>query len=143
MWLYDLTTEGSIFLEILISLPPQPLISRIKIWNFNKSNVKENTKGVRECEVFVSGVNVWKGVVERGCGNQYQGFDFFTAVNLSKNGGNSATNTDNGSDSSDNKLISDRTLDLIGQAQPTEVFVFRDHYNALIFTRSSPVYHKS
>lgn len=109
MWLHDVSDPSNISLEVLLSLSPTvPQISRIKIWNYNKST-KESAKGVRECEVFVNRTSVWKGAIERGCGNQV--FDFSTSINISKN----AIPSD--SSAEDEGIISDRALELIAEVR--------------------------
>ncbi|XP_022092559.1 protein KIAA0556-like isoform X2 [Acanthaster planci] len=71
-------------LKLVFSIPtgdtPTAGISRIDVWNFNKS-LKELSIGVKDVNVFVDGCLLWAGRVDKGCGNQV--FDYMTPIVLS------------------------------------------------------------
>ncbi|XP_067343977.1 katanin-interacting protein isoform X3 [Channa argus] len=54
-------------------------ISRIKIWNYNKS-LNELDIGARHIKLYLNSTLVFEGELERGCGNQV--FDYSTTVDL-------------------------------------------------------------
>ncbi|XP_062508912.1 katanin-interacting protein-like isoform X2 [Corticium candelabrum] len=54
-------------------------ISKIKIWNYN-GRMNELNAGVREARVFFGGELIWKGLVNKGCGNQ--AFEYCTVIDM-------------------------------------------------------------
>ncbi|KAJ8245822.1 hypothetical protein GJAV_G00260670 [Gymnothorax javanicus] len=54
-------------------------ISRIKIWNYNKS-LNDLDVGARHVRLYLNSALVFDGELERGCGNQV--FDYSTAIDL-------------------------------------------------------------
>ncbi len=77
MWIAEV---GQLPVDIVLTIPPHnSSVSKIKVWNYNKT-LKDSAKGVQDCEVWISGELWWRGVVERGCGNQV--FDYATTIPL-------------------------------------------------------------
>ncbi|KAI4871459.1 hypothetical protein NFI96_021321 [Prochilodus magdalenae] len=58
---------------------PDFSISRIKIWNYNRS-LNELDVGAREVRLYVNSTLVFEGQLQKGCGNQV--FDYSTTVDL-------------------------------------------------------------
>ncbi|XP_056152996.1 katanin-interacting protein [Lampris incognitus] len=54
-------------------------ISRIKIWNYNRS-INELDVGARHVKLYLNSTLVFEGELEKGCGNQV--FDYSTTVDL-------------------------------------------------------------
>ncbi|XP_061197501.1 katanin-interacting protein-like [Saccostrea echinata] len=76
----------SVPVEICLSLQtrkPHTEVSRIKIWNHNKS-ITDLDIGVKHARIFVGGVLVFDGNIEKGCGNQV--FDYGCVISLKDNG---------------------------------------------------------
>ncbi|XP_035386634.1 protein KIAA0556 isoform X2 [Electrophorus electricus] len=58
---------------------PDFSISKIKIWNYNRS-LNELDVGAREVRVYVNSTLVFEGQLQKGCGNQV--FDYSTTIDL-------------------------------------------------------------
>nr|XP_034314743.1 protein KIAA0556 isoform X5 [Crassostrea gigas] len=64
--------------EICLSLQtkkPNTEVSKIKIWNHNKS-ITDLDIGVKHARIFVGGILVFDGNIEKGCGNQVFDYGF-------------------------------------------------------------------
>ncbi|XP_052071709.1 katanin-interacting protein-like [Mytilus californianus] len=66
---------------ILLPVSSPELLSRVKIWNYNKS-MQDLEIGVKHARIFIGGELVFDGVVEKGCGNQV--FDYGFIINLNE-----------------------------------------------------------
>ncbi|CAG2250434.1 CTPS [Mytilus edulis] len=66
---------------ILLPVSSPELLSRIKIWNYNKS-MQDLEIGVKHARIFIGGELVFDGVIEKGCGNQV--FDYGFIINLNE-----------------------------------------------------------
>ncbi|KAF0971838.1 hypothetical protein FDP41_010061 [Naegleria fowleri] len=77
MWQTSLPTLS--YLEIVIDVPVTLPVVSMTFWNFNKS-INESVKGVREIEILRNNEQLWRGTIQRGCGNNI--FDYSTAVQL-------------------------------------------------------------
>ncbi|XP_078316471.1 katanin-interacting protein-like isoform X4 [Crassostrea virginica] len=72
--------------EICLSLQikkPNTEVSKIKIWNHNKS-ITDLDIGVKHARIFVGGILVFDGNIEKGCGNQV--FDYGFVIPLKDTG---------------------------------------------------------
>ncbi|XP_072535348.1 katanin-interacting protein isoform X2 [Salminus brasiliensis] len=58
---------------------PDFSISRIKIWNYNRS-LSDLDVGARDVRVYVNSTLVYEGQLQKGCGNQV--FDYSTTIDL-------------------------------------------------------------
>ncbi|XP_071813789.1 katanin-interacting protein-like isoform X2 [Apostichopus japonicus] len=56
-----------------------PAVSKIKIWNYNKS-LKDLSMGLKDVKLHCDGDQLWEGIVEKGCGNQV--FDYSMMIDL-------------------------------------------------------------
>ncbi|XP_056018588.1 protein KATNIP homolog isoform X4 [Ostrea edulis] len=68
----------SVPVEICLSLQMKKTnteLSKIKIWNHNKS-ITDLDIGVKHARIFVGGILVFDGNIEKGCGNQVFDYDF-------------------------------------------------------------------
>ncbi|XP_048575764.1 katanin-interacting protein [Nematostella vectensis] len=80
MWSCHFTAGHPV--ELIIRLPvsaSEGTVSRIVFWNYNRG-VKYLNIGVKDLRLFIGGVLVWKGTIDKGCGNQV--FDYSKEVNL-------------------------------------------------------------
>ncbi|KAG2373969.1 hypothetical protein C9374_011634 [Naegleria lovaniensis] len=77
MWQTSLPTLS--YLEIVIDIPVTLPVVAMTFWNFNKS-INESVKGVRELEILRNNEQLWRGTIQRGCGNNI--FDYSTSVQL-------------------------------------------------------------
>lgn len=72
-------TKGTHILQLTVCFPPHTRLSKLVLWNYNRS-VLLSSIGVKEVEVLVGGVSVWKGVARRGSGRN--GSNTFTSIGL-------------------------------------------------------------
>ena len=83
MWSCDYTPGKTVQLKIMLkntdSSRPHCGISRIKIWNFNRS-LTELSIGVRAAVVRLNNDIVYDGDIDKGCGNQV--FDYGQVIDL-------------------------------------------------------------
>ncbi|XP_041473507.1 katanin-interacting protein-like isoform X2 [Lytechinus variegatus] len=78
MWSCEYEKGSPILL--LFRIPSSPAgsgISKMKIWNFNKT-LKDLNIGVKEARVLLGDKVIWEGTVDKGCGNQV--FDYSTTI---------------------------------------------------------------
>lgn len=59
----------------LQAIKPNTEVSKIKIWNHNKS-ITDLDIGVKHARIFVGGILVFDGNIEKGCGNQVFDYGF-------------------------------------------------------------------
>jgi len=83
MWKCKLDTAEPIKLVFRVprdlSSSDQHRISKIAIWNYNKSLYDLNA-GVKEARIFINGEKIWDGIIDKGCGNQV--FDYSKVISL-------------------------------------------------------------
>ncbi|XP_054763910.2 uncharacterized protein LOC129270575 [Lytechinus pictus] len=78
MWSCEYEKGSPILLLFRILFSPAGSgISRMKIWNFNKT-LKDLNIGVKEARVLLGDKAIWEGTVDKGCGNQV--FDYSTTI---------------------------------------------------------------
>ncbi|XP_048465715.1 protein KATNIP homolog [Rhincodon typus] len=70
-------------------------ISKIKIWNYNRS-LNELDVGAKDVRIYVDSNLVYEEKLEKGCGNQV--FDYSTTIDLRTNKSKASLDTSSGSD---------------------------------------------
>jgi len=55
-------------LELVLSLPADVVVGKLRVWNYNKSLVL-STVGVKDVQVVEDGRVVWSGEIRKAAGN--------------------------------------------------------------------------
>lgn len=83
MWLGNMPTAEEVAesgpLEVVLRLPSDLIVGKVRVWNYNKSLVL-STVGVKDAEILEDGHVVWKGEIRKAAGNNM--FDTSTTVVL-------------------------------------------------------------